>query len=74
MLVYYMMPIDDHLIIGTNKAKVLKHAKQLEKDGIFFEDGLHVESFSRNVCGIGAAIYFGVMLGGGEPGNVEWLI
>jgi hypothetical protein len=72
--VYYMITQDHDFIIGTNKAKVLKQAKQWEKKGYIFEDGLQVTTFRRNLRGIGDAICFGVQLAGGEPGDAERLM
>ncbi len=74
MKVYYMISVHSDFIIGTNKAKVLKQAKQWEKEGYILEDGLQVETFRRNLRGIVDAICFGVQLAGGEPGDVEWLM
>ena len=74
MKVYYMMSAHNDVIIGTNKTKVLKQAKQWEQEGYILEDGLQVETFRRNLDGISAAIDFGIRLAGGEPGNVEWLM
>ena len=74
MKVYYMITQDHDFIIGTNKVKVLKQAKQWEQEGYILEDGLQVETFRRNLRGIGDAICFGVQLAGGEPGHVEWLM
>ena len=74
MKVYYMITFHNDFIIGTNKTKVLKQAKQWEQEGYILEDGLQVETFRRNLDGISAAIDFGIRLAGGEPGNVEWLM
>jgi hypothetical protein len=74
MKVYYMITFHNDLIIGTNRAKVLKQAKQWEKEGASFEDGLQVETFATNLRGIGDAINFGIQLAGGEPGDLEWLM
>ena len=74
MKVYYMITFQNDFIIGTNKAKVLKQAKQWEKEGASFEDGLQVQNFTANLNGISAAIDFGIELAGGEPGNAEWLM
>ena len=74
MKVYYMITFHNDFIIGTNKTKVLKQAKQWEQEGYILEDGLQVKTFRRNLDGISAAIDFGIRLAGGEPGNVEWLM
>lgn len=74
MKVYYMITFHNDLIIGTNRAKVLKQAKQWEKEGASFQDGLQVQNFAANLKGIRAAIDFGIQLAGGEPGNLEWFM